>query len=164
MASSCPLLESEMPCHSHAVRAKSDLADVQSPSPARSLARSHSASAYQATTNQALVFLAPEALAPAGGDQPHNNLQPYLFTSASRSRGYFRREGRTALGDHQGLLLDTWRFSNTVRVPDASPLPHQLIPPLAGGGRGWGLSVHSSERLDPHPTLPPSRGKESKRA
>ena len=22
--------------------------------------------------------MAPEALAPAGGDQPHNNLQPYL--------------------------------------------------------------------------------------
>jgi microcystin-dependent protein len=24
------------------------------------------------------VNFAPEALAPAGGDQPHNNLQPYL--------------------------------------------------------------------------------------
>ena len=25
-----------------------------------------------------LVSMAPETLAPAGGDQPHNNLQPYL--------------------------------------------------------------------------------------
>ena len=25
-----------------------------------------------------LTPMAPEALAPAGGDQPHNNLQPYL--------------------------------------------------------------------------------------
>ena len=67
-----------MPSHSHALRANSDIADVQSPSPARSLARSQNASAYQTTTNQALVSLAPQALAPAGGSQPHNNLQPYL--------------------------------------------------------------------------------------
>jgi microcystin-dependent protein len=29
-------------------------------------------------TNSNLVMMAPEALAPAGGDQPHNNMQPYL--------------------------------------------------------------------------------------
>ena len=28
--------------------------------------------------NQAPVAMAPEELAPAGGDQPHNNMQPYL--------------------------------------------------------------------------------------
>ena len=31
---------------------------------------------FAAPTN--LTQLAPQALAPAGGDQPHNNLQPYL--------------------------------------------------------------------------------------
>jgi microcystin-dependent protein len=72
------LLESEIPSHSHALRANSDIADVQSPSPARSLARSQNASAYQSTTNQNLVSLSPQALAPAGGNLPHNNLQPYL--------------------------------------------------------------------------------------
>lgn len=72
------LLESEIPAHSHTMRANSDFADLQTPSPARSIARSQNASAYQTTTNQSLVSLAPEALAPAGGDQPHNNLQPYL--------------------------------------------------------------------------------------
>lgn len=72
------LLESEIPSHSHALRANSDIADVQSPSPVRSLARSQNASAYQTTANQALVSLAPQALAPAGGSQPHNNLMPYL--------------------------------------------------------------------------------------
>lgn len=72
------LLESEIPSHSHTARASSDFGDLQTPSPARSLARSQNASAYQSTTNQAIVSLAPEALAPAGGDQPHNNLQPYL--------------------------------------------------------------------------------------
>ena len=72
------LLESEIPAHSHAMRANTDFADLQVPSPARSLARSQNASAYQSTTNQSLVSLAPEAVAAAGGDQPHNNLQPYL--------------------------------------------------------------------------------------
>ena len=72
------LLESEIPAHSHALRANSDIANVQSPGPARSLARSQNASAYQSTTNQNLVSLSDQALAPAGGDQPHNNLQPYL--------------------------------------------------------------------------------------
>ena len=70
------LLESEIPSHSHALRASSDPADVQQPSPARSLARSAPGFAYIPGNPNAT--LAPEALAPAGGDQPHNNLQPYL--------------------------------------------------------------------------------------
>ena len=36
------------------------------------------ATAYQNVTNVNLVSMAAESLAPAGGDQPHNNLQPYL--------------------------------------------------------------------------------------
>ena len=72
------LLESEIPSHAHALRANSDPAELQVATPARSLARSQNASAYQSTTNQSLVNLAPESLAPAGGDQPHNNMQPYL--------------------------------------------------------------------------------------
>jgi microcystin-dependent protein len=32
---------------------------------------------FNASPNN-LVIMAPEALAPAGGDQPHNNLQPFL--------------------------------------------------------------------------------------
>jgi microcystin-dependent protein len=67
-----------MPSHSHAVRANSDFSDTQVPSSARSLARSQNASAYQSTVNQSLTSLSPEAFTPAGGDQPHNNLQPYL--------------------------------------------------------------------------------------
>jgi microcystin-dependent protein len=72
------LLESEIPNHSHAVRASSDFADTQTPSSGRSLARSQNASAYQTAVTQSLTILSPEALAPAGGDQPHNNMQPYL--------------------------------------------------------------------------------------
>jgi microcystin-dependent protein len=72
------LLESEIPAHGHTLRASTELADLQGPTSARVLARSANATAYQTTTNANLVSMAPEALAPAGGDQPHNNLQPYL--------------------------------------------------------------------------------------
>jgi len=70
------LLASEIPAHTHVLRASSDPADVQQPSPARSLARSAPGFAYFAGTPNAT--LAPDALAPAGGDQPHNNMMPYL--------------------------------------------------------------------------------------
>lgn len=71
------LLESEMPAHSHAMRAYNDIADLQGPGPNRSLARSQNANAYQPSTS-GLVMMSDQALAPAGGDAPHNNLMPYL--------------------------------------------------------------------------------------
>jgi microcystin-dependent protein len=68
------LLESEIPSHSHGLRAATSLGD--NPNPAgNSLARY--VNAYQSTLS-GLVSMAPESLPPAGGDQPHNNLQPYL--------------------------------------------------------------------------------------
>jgi microcystin-dependent protein len=72
------LLESEIPTHSHGLRAYSDFADLQAPAPNRALAFSQNALAYQTVTNQQVVTMSPNALAPIGGDQPHNNLQPYL--------------------------------------------------------------------------------------
>jgi microcystin-dependent protein len=70
------LLESEIPAHSHALRASLDDADLAAPTPSRVLAKA-SSNIYN-PSNSGLVSMAPEALAPAGGDQPHNNLQPYL--------------------------------------------------------------------------------------
>jgi microcystin-dependent protein len=62
--------------HPHALRADTvDAADTNVPSPNASLALSTGGTLYQAATNSQL---ADQALAPAGGDQPHNNLQPYL--------------------------------------------------------------------------------------
>jgi microcystin-dependent protein len=67
------LLESEIPSHSHAVRGDEDDATFKTPP-----------NMFVAGGNAMYVIgnpnstLAPEALAPAGGDQPHNNLQPYL--------------------------------------------------------------------------------------
>ena len=71
------LLESEIPSHSHTLRASQDPGDIFAPGPAMSLAQSTGATAYQ-PGNGSLVMMAAESLAPAGGDQPHNNLMPYL--------------------------------------------------------------------------------------
>ena len=72
------LLESEIPSHSHMVRASASPAD--NPGPAgHSLARIPSnATPYQTVTNTNLTLMSDNAIAPAGGDQPHNNMQPYL--------------------------------------------------------------------------------------
>src|SRR4030095_8956414 len=65
------LLESEIPSHSHLLRGNNTLGD--SPVPAgNTLARF--ANASQQTVNANLISMGPEALPPAGGDQPHNNL------------------------------------------------------------------------------------------
>lgn len=86
------LLESEIPAHSHALRASLDDADLFIPTPARSLAKSNG-NIYVASTPPNAP-MAPEGLAPAGGDQPHNNLQPYLtFYFAIALQGVFPPRG-----------------------------------------------------------------------
>jgi len=71
------LLESEIPQHPHTVQAVGgDPGDLQAPTPARAIARSAKGFAY--APGPADAPMAPEVLAPAGGDQPHNNMQPYL--------------------------------------------------------------------------------------
>jgi microcystin-dependent protein len=70
------LLESEIPSHTHTLRAMTDIADQPIPSAARSIARSNGGNAYNPTFTQSLMSF--QALSPAGGDQPHNNMQPYL--------------------------------------------------------------------------------------
>ncbi|MEI9415165.1 phage tail protein [Mesorhizobium sp. Cs1321R2N1] len=70
------LLESEMPMHAHTLRAMTDVADQPIPSTARSLARSNGGNAYNPTLT--VSAMSPSTLAPAGGGQPHNNMQPYL--------------------------------------------------------------------------------------
>jgi len=70
------LLQSEIPAHAHAARADTlDLADTNVPSSNASFALSSGGTLYQASSN---VQLAQQALTPVGGDQPHNNMQPYL--------------------------------------------------------------------------------------
>jgi microcystin-dependent protein len=70
------LLESEIPSHNHFLRGSAGDADLQSPAAANVMAQSAGAFAYH--TSGPVVPMAPAALTPAGGDQPHNNMQPYL--------------------------------------------------------------------------------------
>ncbi|HZT57416.1 MAG TPA: tail fiber protein [Pyrinomonadaceae bacterium] len=75
------LLESEIPSHSHAMKASSDSGDQNLPVNngvgnmlAKPLGRGNSL--Y--ITTVALAQMNDNALTPSGGDQPHNNMQPYL--------------------------------------------------------------------------------------
>lgn len=67
------LLESEIPAHSHAFSMSLRPADNLNPA---GLALGTGNNVYAAPAN--LVSMSPNALPPAGGDQPHNNLMPYL--------------------------------------------------------------------------------------
>ena len=73
------LLESEMPAHNHFMRANTqDPGDIGLVNPNASLAQSTGGTAYTTTSNTQMAF---QALPPAGGNQPHNNLMPYLTLS-----------------------------------------------------------------------------------
>jgi microcystin-dependent protein len=70
------LLVSEIPAHTHSCLAVEDPGDLQAPSAARALARSANGFAY--VSGPANAPMAAQTLPPAGGGQPHNNMQPYL--------------------------------------------------------------------------------------
>jgi microcystin-dependent protein len=85
------LLESEIPAHAHAVSASEGDGTERSPS-GQLLATGIAISQYQAPGQ--LTNLASTAVTPAGGDQPHNNLQPYLtFYFAIALQGVFPPRG-----------------------------------------------------------------------
>jgi microcystin-dependent protein len=72
------LLESEIPSHSHAMRASGDVADnlvAVGNMVAKPLGRGNN---LYSTTTTPLAQMWDSAIGPAGGDQPHNNMQPYL--------------------------------------------------------------------------------------
>lgn len=71
------LLESEIPSHSHSLGAQNVLLGGVIVPAGATFNRPASGNLFTATLNP-LVSMAPEMLAPAGGDQPHNNMQPYL--------------------------------------------------------------------------------------
>jgi microcystin-dependent protein len=73
------LLVSEIPFHNHTISGHNgDQADAQNPSPNTALAQSAQGFAYQTNTSANLGLMAFQTLPPAGGSQPHNNMQPYL--------------------------------------------------------------------------------------
>ena len=73
------LLESEMPGHTHTLQASAHDATLNSPAPTVALGRSNPSQIYKQPTGAGTpVFMSSSTVAPAGGDQPHNNLMPYL--------------------------------------------------------------------------------------
>src|SRR5712692_2144898 len=76
------LLESEMPAHSHQMGAQTNpLSALAVPSPATTLSRPASGNLYFTTGSPTPATMSSSIITPAGGDQPHNNLQPYLTLS-----------------------------------------------------------------------------------
>ena len=70
------LLESEISAHSHSLNAANFPANSKTPA-GNSIARG-SANTYLAPAGLPVVNMSDQALAPAGGDLPHNNMMPYL--------------------------------------------------------------------------------------
>lgn len=72
------LLQSEIPSHNHLVQAYTgDPADSRNPTPAQTLGTPSPGNLYDPTAS-GLSPMAPQAFSPVGGDQPHNNMMPYL--------------------------------------------------------------------------------------
>lgn len=69
------LLESEIPAHSHGLQGDEDDASFMTP---QNMYLASGNQMYLSSNPTPNTTLAPSALAPAGGDQPHNNMMPYL--------------------------------------------------------------------------------------
>lgn len=71
------LLVSEIPLHTHNLMATPSPSESPEPS-GNSIGRGVGMNPYQTNTNANVVQMSPNALTPAGGSLPHNNLMPYL--------------------------------------------------------------------------------------
>lgn len=71
------LLESEIPAHTHALTAQVPPGDTNLAA-GTVLARTVGATPYRPPAGSPLVAMATQALVPAGGGFPHNNMMPYL--------------------------------------------------------------------------------------
>jgi microcystin-dependent protein len=72
------LLESEIPAHAHAMNAQGSVANLNDPSQAVLARTFGGGNLYKLPAGASTASLSDQSLAPAGGDQPHNNLMPYL--------------------------------------------------------------------------------------
>jgi microcystin-dependent protein len=72
---SVTLLQSEMPAHSHQLRGSEDDATFKTPAGFYAAGGNAMYAPDASGVNTQMAF---QALAPAGGDQPHNNMMPYL--------------------------------------------------------------------------------------
>lgn len=75
---SVTLLQSEIPAHTHGLLASTDAATFRSPSGSTHRAVGSSDDGFLFGPPSNLDWAAPQALAPAGGSLPHENMQPYV--------------------------------------------------------------------------------------
>ena len=71
------LILTEMAGHTHSLMAATSPASGRDPT-GNPLARSRNGNAYQTDPNQSVVNMSPQIVSIVGGNQPHNNMQPYL--------------------------------------------------------------------------------------
>lgn len=72
------LNSAELPSHSHALMAVSDLASSPQPNGAMPAAKGRGGVNIYTPGGTPTVDLSPQSLSPTGGSQPHDNMQPYL--------------------------------------------------------------------------------------
>jgi microcystin-dependent protein len=72
------LLLSEIPSHSHALQGTVGFGNQNSPGGLLMGRPFGGGSMYKAPAGATVVSLSDQAVGPAGGDQPHNNMMPYL--------------------------------------------------------------------------------------
>ncbi len=72
------LLESEIPSHSHGIGAQTTPLSAVASAANATLSRPASGNLYFVPGTTAVVAMSDSTLAPSGGNQPHNNMQPYL--------------------------------------------------------------------------------------
>ncbi|MGA7672507.1 MAG: tail fiber protein [Nitrolancea sp.] len=70
------LLESEMPSHSHSISVSQGDAGDRSPASEKFASSVGGINLYAASSS--LTHLSDQVMSPSVGDQPHNNMQPYL--------------------------------------------------------------------------------------
>lgn len=74
-AETCTLTVAQLPAHAHTLAANPSNGSSDSPAGAMPARMPSAIPQYGANAN---ADLAPAAIAPTGGGQPHNNMQPYL--------------------------------------------------------------------------------------
>ena len=72
------LLESELPSHAHAMNGQGSNSNLNDPANAVVARAFGGGNMYKTPAGAPTVALSNQSIAPAGGDQPHNNLMPYL--------------------------------------------------------------------------------------
>jgi microcystin-dependent protein len=125
------LSDSEMPNHTHVMKATSETGDLADPTN-RAVARASAGNPFQTVTNTNLVQMAFQALMPAGGSLPHNNLQPYLTLHFCIAlQGVFPpRDGFTTASLRIGLI---GRIRNRFGYRNPVPSKPPIRPPTPKG-------------------------------